>query len=122
MPIMEAVAATLKGHPEFKIIEVAGHADERGSDEYNLDLTQRRAASVREALVSEGIDDSRIVSQGYGEYCPVDKASNARAWQKNRRVEFKVVLTEDGKTKAPRGCTWARDNGIFPPQLPRNVD
>ena len=118
--ILKAVAATLGGHPEFTIIEVAGHADERGSDQYNLDLTQRRAASVREALVAEGIADSRIVSQGYGEYCPVAKASNARAWEKNRRVDFKVVMTDEGKSKAPRGCRWARDNGIFPPPLPNN--
>ena len=117
IPIVEAVAATLQGHPEFLVIEVAGHADERGADDYNLALTKKRAASVRKALTSRGVRDSRIVSQGYGEYCPLDKASNTAAWDKNRRVEFKVVKTEDGQTRVTRGCAEARNAGLFPPQV-----
>lgn len=115
LPIVEAVASTLKGHPEFTVIEVAGHADERGDDNYNLDLTKKRAASVRVALVNRGITNNRIVSQGYGEYCPLDTASSMAAWDKNRRVEFKVVKTEDGTTGVERGCTRARNAGIIPP-------
>jgi len=117
LPIVEAVAATLKGHPEFHIIEVAGHADERGADAYNLSLTKQRAASVRKALGERGVADKRIVSQGYGEYCPIDDKSNMAAWEKNRRVEFKVIKTEDGTTRVKRGCAAARDAGIFPPQV-----
>jgi OOP family OmpA-OmpF porin len=113
--IVEAVIGTLKGHPEFLVVEIAGHADERGADEYNLDLTKRRAAAVRRALIAGGIKDSRLVSQGYGEYCPLERASNPAAWEKNRRVEFKVVKTEDGPTNVKRGCEEARDAGIFPP-------
>lgn len=115
--IVDAVAATLKGHPEFLVIEVAGHADERGDDAYNLDLTQRRAASVRAAMNARGISNNRMVSQGYGEYCPLDTASSHAAWEKNRRVDFKVVKTEDGPTRVKRGCTAARDAGIFPPTV-----
>ncbi len=115
MPIVDAVAATLKGHPEFLVVEVAGHADERGNDAYNLNLTQRRAASVVRALRERGISRARLVSQGYGEYCPLDRGSNPAAWEKNRRVEFKVVKTEDGLTGVDRGCTVARDQGVFPP-------
>lgn len=114
-PIIDAVIGTLKGHPEFLVLEIAGHADERGADEYNLDLTQRRAASVRRALVAGGISDNRLVSQGYGEYCPLDDASNPRAWDKNRRVDFKVVKTEDGPTGVKRGCQAAKDEGVHPP-------
>lgn len=117
MEIVEAVAATLKGHPEFLVIEVAGHADERGADAYNLELTVRRAASVRRALMERGVANSRIVSQGYGEYCPLENASNPAAWDKNRRVDFKVVKTQDGMTGAKRGCVAARDNGIVPPPV-----
>jgi OmpA-OmpF porin, OOP family len=117
MPIVEAVVAALKGHPEFTVIEVAGHADERGADDYNLDLTKRRASSVRAALNQRGIANDRIVSQGYGEYCPLERASNPAAWDKNRRVEFKVVKTEDGLTGVQRGCTEARDAGVFPPTV-----
>jgi len=116
--ILDAVAATLKGHPEFLVIEVAGHADERGEDDYNLELTKKRAASVRRALNERGIGNSRLVSQGYGEYCPVDTGSSYAAWEKNRRVDFKVVKTEDSLTGVKRGCTAARDAGIFPPSVP----
>jgi OmpA-OmpF porin, OOP family len=113
--IIDAVVGTLKGHPEFLAVEIAGHADERGADDMNLDLTRRRAASVKRALNAKGIGDSRLVSQGYGEYCPLEDASNPAAWEKNRRVEFKVVKTESGPTHVKRGCEAAREGGIFPP-------
>jgi outer membrane protein OmpA-like peptidoglycan-associated protein len=115
--ILAAVAATLKGHPEFLVIEVAGHADERAGDDHNLRLTKARAAAVQEALKSRGVAANRIVSQGYGEYCPADDRSNPQAWEKNRRVEFKVVKTEDGDTGVPRGCTKAKEKGVLPPPV-----
>jgi OOP family OmpA-OmpF porin len=114
--ILEAVAATLKGHPEFEVIEVGGHADERASDEHNLRLTKARAASVMQALQKRGVAADRLLSQGYGEYCPLDAESNPIAWEKNRRVEFKVVRTEEGDTGVKRGCDAARGKGIYPPQ------
>ena len=77
--ILDAVAATLKGHDEFLVVEVAGHADERAGDDHNLRLTKARAASVVEALRSRGISTNRLVSQGYGEYCPLDAESNPRS-------------------------------------------
>jgi OmpA-OmpF porin, OOP family len=117
--ILDAVAATLKGHPEFTLLEVEGHADERASDQHNLQLTKARAASVMDALRSRGIASSRLISQGYGEYCPLDKASTPAAWEKNRRVEFKVVKTEDGETGVPRGCPVALDHGVKPPPIPK---
>jgi OmpA-OmpF porin, OOP family len=116
--ILDAVAATLKGHPEFTVLEVAGHADERASDEHNLKLTKARAASVMDALRARGIATSRLVSQGYGEWCPLDNATNPVAWEKNRRVEFKVVKTEDGPTGVSRGCPVALDRGVKPPPVP----
>jgi outer membrane protein OmpA-like peptidoglycan-associated protein len=118
LPIVEAVASTLKGHPEFLVLEIAGHADERGDDDSNLKLTQARAASVREALESRGIEGQRLVSQGYGEYCPLEVGYSPKAWDKNRRVEFKVVKTEDGQTNVQRGCEIARNKGVFPPRVP----
>ncbi len=117
IPIVDAVAATLKGHPEFLTVEVAGHADERASDAYNLNLTKGRARSVVAALVQRGISRNRLVSQGYGEYCPIDKASNPNAWEKNRRVEFKVVKTDEGLTGVARGCDEARAHGVTPPVI-----
>jgi OmpA-OmpF porin, OOP family len=116
--IIDAVATTLVHHPEFLVVEIAGHADERASDEYNLKLTQERARSVVDALVQRGVQRKRLVSQGYGEYCPLDPAHNAAAWEKNRRVEFKVVKTEDGSTGVERGCPAARAKGVIPPPVP----
>jgi outer membrane protein OmpA-like peptidoglycan-associated protein len=114
-PIIDAVATTLKHHPEFLVVEVAGHADERSDDEFNLRLTQDRARSVVEAMVQRNVERQRLVSQGYGEYCPVDTAHGPAAWDKNRRVEFKVVKTEESLSGVERGCQGARNKGVMPP-------
>jgi outer membrane protein OmpA-like peptidoglycan-associated protein len=114
---LNAVASTLKGHPEFTVVEVAGHADERSTDDYNLNLTKQRAAAVMTALRTRGIAATRLVSQGYGEYCPLDEAHNEAAWEKNRRVEFKVIKTVQGSTGVTRGCDRARARGVLPPQV-----
>jgi OmpA-OmpF porin, OOP family len=116
-PILTAVVSALHHHPEFKVVEVAGHADERSTDDHNLRLTQARAASVMKALSERGIDGKRLVSQGYGEFCPVDDASNPAAWDKNRRVEFKIVKTDAGMTGVSRGCDRARSRGVIPPPV-----
>jgi outer membrane protein OmpA-like peptidoglycan-associated protein len=113
--ILDAVAATMKGHPEFLVMEIAGHADERSTDEHNLNLTKLRAAAVMAAMQQRGVANKRLVSQGYGEFCPLDAASNPVAWEKNRRVEFKIVKTEEGNTGVARGCEAARSKGVIPP-------
>ena len=90
-PILDAVAATLDGNPDILLVEIQGHTDERGGDAYNLDLSDRRAASVKQYLVDKGIDASRLKSQGYGETQPLDARHNEEAWAKNRRVEFLIL-------------------------------
>ena len=67
---------------------IEGHADERGSAEYNLALGDRRAVSAKEFLVSLGIDESRIKQLSYGKEKPQCSASNEDCWQQNRRVHF----------------------------------
>ncbi|MBP6629444.1 MAG: OmpA family protein, partial [Kofleriaceae bacterium] len=67
------------------------HTDERGNDAYNLDLSDRRAKSVKDYLIGKGIEDSRLTSQGYGETQPLDRRSNEQAWAKNRRVAFLIL-------------------------------
>jgi OmpA-OmpF porin, OOP family len=112
--ILDAVTATLAHHPEFVLLEIAGHADERASDEYNLKLTQDRVNSVMRALVARGIAESRLRSKGYGEFCPEDPGHNENAWEKNRRVEFKIVKTADGPTGVELGCDNATKHGVSP--------
>jgi OmpA-OmpF porin, OOP family len=90
-PILDAVAATLQGNPSISLIEIQGHTDERGSDSYNLDLSDRRAASVKQYLIDKGVDANRLTSQGYGETQPLDRRSNEAAWAKNRRVAFLIL-------------------------------
>jgi peptidoglycan-associated lipoprotein len=72
-------------------IRIAGNCDERGSDEYNLALGNRRATSAKQYLVSHGIDGSRIETISYGEERPLDPGHNEEAWAKNRRDEFTIL-------------------------------
>jgi outer membrane protein OmpA-like peptidoglycan-associated protein len=90
-PILDAVAATLQGNPGIALVEIQGHTDERGNDAYNLDLSDRRAAAVRQYMIDKGIDENRLTSQGYGESQPVDRRHNEAAWAKNRRVAFLIL-------------------------------
>jgi peptidoglycan-associated lipoprotein len=72
-------------------IRVAGHTDERGSDEYNLALGQRRASAAKAYLVQHGIADGRIETISYGEERPVAQGSDESAWAQNRRAEFEIT-------------------------------
>ena len=90
-PILDAVAATLQGNPDIKLIEIQGHTDERGNDAYNLDLSDRRSKSVRKYLIDKGVNEDRLTAQGYGETQPVDPHHNEQAWAANRRVEFLIL-------------------------------
>lgn len=73
-------------------IRIAGHADERGSDSYNMALSQRRAASAKAYLVSQGIAADRIETVGFGEERPAATGSNEAAWAQNRRAEFEIIV------------------------------
>ena len=76
---------------EQTIIEVAGHTDSTGTDQYNQQLSQRRASSVAQYLRSQGIMDQRIMTLGLGEQYPVADNGNAAGRQQNRRVELTLV-------------------------------
>lgn len=71
-------------------VQIAGHADERGSTDYNLALGQRRADAVRKYLGGLGIDGSRLATISFGEERPVDTASTEDAWSRNRRAEMQA--------------------------------
>lgn len=73
-------------------IRIAGHADERGSDSYNMGLSQRRAASAKAYLVSQGIAADRIETVGFGEERPAAMGSDENAWAQNRRDEFEIIV------------------------------
>ncbi|MEK6606365.1 MAG: OmpA family protein [Myxococcota bacterium] len=90
-PLLDAIAATLKGNPQILQVEIQGHADERAEDQHNIELTQARAESVREHVVGKGIDPKRLTATGYGETKPVCGEHNEDCWSKNRRVEFVIL-------------------------------
>ena len=73
------------------MIRISGHTDERGSDEYNLALGQRRAAAAKAYLVQHGIADARIETISYGEERPVAQGSDEGAYSQNRRAEFEIT-------------------------------
>ena len=72
-------------------LRIDGHADERGSDEYNLALSKRRAAEAKRFLMQQGIEGGRLEVEGYGEEQPLDPASNEAAWSLNRRAGFRIT-------------------------------
>jgi outer membrane protein OmpA-like peptidoglycan-associated protein len=92
-PVVDSVAAAINGNPWIEMVEIQGHADERGDDAHNLDLTERRAASVRRALEERNVLPSKLRSHGYGETKPICKEHNENCWSKNRRVEFIIEKT-----------------------------
>ncbi|MBW2720208.1 MAG: OmpA family protein [Deltaproteobacteria bacterium] len=106
--LLDAVAATLNASPQITLVEIQGHADERGSDKYNIKLTRARAASVMNALIERGVLKDRLRSGGYGERCPVNPKHNAKAWEQNRRVEFKIIETDAGSTGVEVTCPRGR--------------
>lgn len=87
---VQQVATALRDNASSRLI-VAGFTDERGTQEYNRGLGERRAQSVRQALVEAGIAPDRIQTVSFGSEMPADPASNEAAWAMNRRVEFGVV-------------------------------
>jgi peptidoglycan-associated lipoprotein len=87
---IETVAKYLVANPSQAVI-VEGHCDERGTEEYNRALGERRALSVREALVRAGADAGRIHTLSMGEDVPVATGHNEAAWSQNRRGEFVLL-------------------------------
>ncbi len=87
---LEAVASALKSDMSAKLL-VEGDCDERGTEEYNRSLGERRALSAREALAALGVDPARVATRSYGEDRPAEDGHNEAAWSKNRRDEFVLL-------------------------------
>ena len=81
------VSRLMKDNPKYTLL-VEGHADERGTREYNLALSERRAKAVEDFLSASGVSSFNVEVVGYGEEKPVDNGSNESAWSQNRRAEL----------------------------------
>ncbi|MGQ0620570.1 MAG: OmpA family protein [Panacagrimonas sp.] len=98
--ILDGVAEALKKRPDIKV-EIGGHTDAKGSDDYNLKLSGRRSKSVRDYLAKVGVAAERMTSKGYGESMPVADNETDDGRELNRRVELKVTESSGGVTVAP---------------------
>ena len=87
----------LNANPGLRL-RIAGHTDERGSDEYNLALGQRRAAAAKRYLTQHGIAENRIEIISFGEERPAQQGSDESAWSQNRRDEFEIAAGGDTLT------------------------
>lgn len=88
LPLLDEVASVLLERADILSVRIEGHTDARGSDQTNLTLSDRRAASVRDHLLSKGVSAERLHAIGFGESRPLDDREVAAAWDLNRRVEF----------------------------------
>lgn len=87
---LDRKAAILVANPGVRL-RIAGHADERGSDEYNLALGNRRAAAAKRYLENKGVDASRLEVVSYGEERPLNPGNDETAYAQNRRDEFEIT-------------------------------
>ena len=89
--VLDAVATVLSSYPNLSLIEIQGHTDSDGSNSFNLRLSQQRAESVRDYLVSRGVDIGRLLPRGYGEERPIVENDTDEGKATNRRVEFIIL-------------------------------
>lgn len=92
---LDRTAEILVEHPQVRLT-IQGHADERGTTDYNLALGMDRAAAVVDYLTAQGVDGDRLFQVSYGEEKPLLDTHNQLAWSTNRRVEFVVTADPDG--------------------------
>ncbi len=90
-PVVKAVAALMLDQPWIRHVVIQGHTDHRGSDQYNINLSNNRAREVKEAIIGFGVEPERLTSEGRGERQPIATNQTAEGMAKNRRVEFHIV-------------------------------
>jgi len=93
-PVLNKVSELVLSKPQLKRIRVEGHTDNKGTEKYNLDLSTRRARSVMEYLIAQGVDRDRLRYQGFGFSQPIDTNDTESGRARNRRVDFIIELQE----------------------------
>jgi len=87
---LQTMLELMQKNPTLRI-EISGHTDNVGKDDYNMTLSENRAKSVRQWLIDKGINTQRIVAKGYGKTKPIADNSTEEGRQQNRRTEFKII-------------------------------
>jgi peptidoglycan-associated lipoprotein len=90
-PTLRANAGAVNANPAWRTVVIEGHCDERGSEEYNLALGERRANAAKQYLVDSGVAAERIDTVSFGESRPAVQGHDESAWRWNRRAEFRVI-------------------------------
>ena len=89
---LEQIATALKAKGSDYDLLIEGHCDERGTEEYNRSLGERRALAVRELLIKSGVDGNHLFTRSFGKDMPANAGHDETAWSRNRRGEFVLVL------------------------------
>ncbi len=111
--LLDQVAAVLKNHSTIKKLRIEGHTDDRGAEDFNLSLSEKRAMSVRRYLVDKGgVNVDRLDAVGYGEGRPLGSNKSDRGRALNRRVEFNIVQDDPAAKALPASST--PQGGLLP--------
>jgi outer membrane protein OmpA-like peptidoglycan-associated protein len=105
-PILEKAIETLKQFPQVNV-EISGHTDSTGGYEHNMDLSRRRAASVKRYLVEGGVEESRITTNGFGPDKPIDTNDTNEGRANNRRIEFQIMTGGETVATTPSSAAPA---------------
>jgi hypothetical protein len=117
--MLDLIASSLSANPAIQEITIETHTDTRGSDAWNLRLSQLRADWVRSELIRRGVAPSRVLARGLGESCPLDTSGTPRGQQRNLRALVRITRSSDPRwpvqtvgcaatSPAPRGDQRAR--------------
>ncbi|MDO8519693.1 MAG: OmpA family protein, partial [Deltaproteobacteria bacterium] len=90
-PVLDDVVDVMQKNPQLTLVEVQGHCDIRGGDAYNMRLSQGRAESARNYLISKGVDATRLTAKGYGWHKPIADNNTREGMSQNRRTEFVIL-------------------------------
>jgi outer membrane protein OmpA-like peptidoglycan-associated protein len=92
IPLLEAIAGALRGHPELLLVRIEGHTDDSGDEAFNLQLSRQRAEAVRRWLVERGrVEPGRLQAEGFGRSRPLTSNESEEGRRKNRRVQLVIV-------------------------------
>ncbi len=101
--LLQKVANFILGHPEYAVIQIQGHADDLGSEDYNLRLSTARALHVKTQLMELGVEERRLFVSAFGEHDPAVRAATDQGRAQNRRVEFQIKERAARVPRASRG-------------------
>ncbi len=95
LPIVQDVAQIMKNTPYIRRVRVEGHTDFRGSEDYNLELSDNRAKAVRDKLIEYGVEPERLEAVGRGEFQPITTNKTDEGMAQNRRTEFRILFIQE---------------------------